>query len=72
MSTKGKFWFIDISSISYTYFEKSDNAVPNNFHFYAEKIGEGLEKQVAFLFLTFFFPEQNEGIFSYLGYEILI
>ena len=51
-----------------------------------EKIGVGLEKQAAnsylhfhpemdslvFLFLLFFSAVQNEGIFSYLDYELLI
>ena len=52
----------------------------------SEKIGVGLKKQAAiflfqfhpenfspiFLFWLFFLPVQNEGIFSYLSYEILI
>ena len=34
--------------------KKSDNAVPNNFHFYArEKIGVGLEKQAAIFHFSF-------------------
>ena len=50
----------------------------------SEKIGVGLEKQAANFYFSFtrrwvvryscldFFPVQNEGIFSYLDYEILI
>ena len=49
----------------------------------SEKIGVGLKKAADFYFnftrrrvvryscFDFYFPEQNEGIFSYLGYEIL-
>ena len=59
---------------------------PTTFISTLEKIGVGLEKQAAnFLFqfhpetrvvryscFYFFFPVWNEGIFSYLDYELLI
>ena len=55
---------------------------PTNFISASEKIDEGLEKQAANFLFQFhtekgspvfqFYSGQNEGIFSYLGYEILI
>ena len=63
--------------------EKSDNAIPNNFHFCVGRCG--LEKISGQFLIQFhpqkgspnipvltFLPVQHEGIFSYIGYEILI